>query len=114
MGNNHSNNDGGKGNNNGKNTTGGLQFTTTSASSPSHSTVNGGGNGPMTVEQRLIAANKGMTRTESGANLQEQRFGNQLQPIEKLAKVGRVNDAVDFVLQRLFSLFLFAATCKTN
>lgn len=44
----------------------------------------------MTVEQRLIAANKGMTRTESGANLQEQRFGNQLQPIEKLAKVSRM------------------------
>lgn len=32
----------------------------------------------------------GMTRSASGANLQEHRYGNQFQPIEKLAKVSKI------------------------
>lgn len=89
MGNKHSNgSDGAKGSNG---RTNGLQITTTTTpSSLMNNNATNGTHGPLTVEQRLIAANKGMTRTESGANLQEQRFGNQLQPIEKLAKVSEL------------------------
>lgn len=87
MGNNHSNDHGGKAGSNGD---GGvsLQFTS-SSTTPTNGTGGGvgSGSGHMTTEQKLIAADRGMTRTASGANLQEQRFGNQLQPIEKLAKV---------------------------
>lgn len=43
-----------------------------------------------TPEMKLIKEDKGMSRSASGANLQEQRYGNQLQPIERLAKVRRL------------------------
>lgn len=46
------------------------------------------GAGGLTREQQIMREEaKGMSRSASGANLQEQRYGNQFEPIEKLAKV---------------------------